>query len=74
VRQGLTSEERLILKMRFDDGFPVSQIAAALHLDQKRLYRTIDRILARLRAGLDADGISLEDVTALFADLGETRG
>jgi RNA polymerase sigma factor for flagellar operon FliA len=74
ARQALTPEERLILKMRFDDAFPVSQIAAALHLDQKRLYRTIDRILGRLRGFLTADGISVEDVTALFADLGETRG
>jgi RNA polymerase sigma factor (sigma-70 family) len=74
ARQRLTSEERVILNMRFDDGFPVSEIAAALRLDQKRLYRRIDGILQRLRAGLVADGISPEDVTALFTDLGETRG
>jgi len=74
ARQGLRPEERLILKMRFDDAFPVSEIAAALRLDQKRLYRTIEGILERLRTGLVADGLSLEDVTALFTDLGETRG
>jgi DNA-directed RNA polymerase specialized sigma24 family protein len=74
ARQGLTPEERLILKMRFDDAFPVSEIAAALRLDQKRLYRRIEGILERLRAGLVADGLSLEDVTALFTDMGETRG
>jgi RNA polymerase sigma factor (sigma-70 family) len=74
ARQALTAEERVILKMRFDDAFPVSQIAAALRLDQKRLYRTIERVLERLRAALIAEGISREDVTALFTDLGETRG
>jgi RNA polymerase sigma factor (sigma-70 family) len=74
VRQALTAEERVILKMQIDDAFPVSQIAAALRLDQKRLYRTIERILERLRAGLIAEGISREDVTALFADLGDPRG
>lgn len=70
----LTPEERLIVKMRFHDGFPVSEIATVLHLHQKRLYRTIEGILGRLRASLVADGISSEDVTALFADSGGSRG
>lgn len=74
ARRALTPEERLILKMRFDDRFPVSEIASALHLNQKRLYRTIDAILARLRECLIADGISSEDVTTLFTDPEGTRG
>src|SRR5262249_59613686 len=48
ARQSLGAEERLILKMRFEDSIPVADIARALHLNQKRLYRTIERVLARL--------------------------
>ena len=60
--QALRPEERLILKMRFDDGVPVADIARALHLDQKRLYRTIERLLADLRALLKAEGVSGDDI------------
>src|SRR5262249_20530165 len=53
--QAATAEDRLLLKMRFRDGFTVSQIAATLHLKQKPLYRTFERLLARLRAEMQAD-------------------
>src|SRR6185295_9281912 len=35
ARRSLTAEERLLLKMRIDDGFMISEIAATLHLKQK---------------------------------------
>lgn len=70
ARLGLAAEERLILKMRFEDGVPVADIARALHLNQKRLYRTIERLLAQLGARLEADGISRSEVRELFADGG----
>jgi RNA polymerase sigma factor (sigma-70 family) len=68
ARQALAPEQRLILKMRFDDGVPVADIARALHLDQKRLYRTIERLLADLCERLTAEGISRDDIDELFAD------
>jgi RNA polymerase sigma factor for flagellar operon FliA len=68
VRQALTAEERLILKMRFEDAVPVADIARALHLNQKRLYRTIEQLLATLRHGLEAEGIDRDEITALFAN------
>jgi hypothetical protein len=46
----------------------VADIARALHLDQKRLYRTIERLLARIGERLDAEGISRADARELFAD------
>jgi RNA polymerase sigma factor (sigma-70 family) len=68
ARQALEPEQRLILKMRFDDCVPVVDIARALHLDQKRLYRTIERLLVDLRERLTADDISRADIDELFAD------
>jgi RNA polymerase sigma factor for flagellar operon FliA len=68
ARAALDPEQRLILKMRFDDGVPVVNIARTLHLDQKRLYRTIERLLADLCGRLTAEGISRDDIDDLFAD------
>ena len=67
ARHALDAEERLILKMRFEDAVSVADIARVLHLDQKRLYRTIERLLARLRKSLEAEGVSHADVRWLFA-------
>ncbi len=64
--QALGAEERLILRMRYDD-VPVADIARTLHLNQKRLYRTIERLLADLRARLESEGISKDEVRMLFA-------
>jgi RNA polymerase sigma factor (sigma-70 family) len=68
ARQALAADERVILKLRFDDALPVSHMASALGLDQKRLYRTIERILIKLRTSLAADGLSREEVAGVFAD------
>jgi RNA polymerase sigma factor (sigma-70 family) len=67
ARQALPADERLILKMRFEDSVPVSDIARALHMNQRRLYRTLDRLLAQIAASLEAEGISRSEVKALFA-------
>jgi RNA polymerase sigma factor (sigma-70 family) len=66
AKQALEPEERLILKMRFDDAVPVADIARALHLNQKRLYRTIERLLASIGEHLEAGGVSREDARQLF--------
>jgi hypothetical protein len=68
VRQTLPAEDGLILKMRFEDAVPVADIARALHLNQKRLYRSIEILLAMLRKRLEAEGISRQEVGSLFAD------
>jgi RNA polymerase sigma factor (sigma-70 family) len=67
ARQALEPEDRLILRMRFEDSMSVADIARALHRDQKRLYRTIEGLFAMLRERFVSDGISREDVASLFA-------
>jgi hypothetical protein len=52
--------------MRFEDAVPVADIARALHLNQKRLYRTIERLLASIGERLEAEGVSREDARQLF--------
>ena len=60
--------DRLLLKMRFGDGMQVSEIARALKLDQKPLYRRIEKALAELRRALEAEGFRGEELDELLRD------
>ena len=53
----LDAEDRLILRMRFEDDFTVADVARALSLPQKPLYRRIDALKRRLRRELEARGL-----------------
>ena len=66
ARQDLPPLERLILKMRFDDRVAVSDIARALNLEQRPLYRTIERVLAVIEKAMTAEGVSKADVAELL--------
>jgi RNA polymerase sigma factor (sigma-70 family) len=62
VMSGLEQQDRLILVLRFEDGCTVADIAAMLRLEQKALYRRVDKLLEKLRTGLEAEGIGAEAV------------
>lgn len=62
----LEPQDRLILKMRFLDRFQLSLIARELGLDQKPLYRRVEQLFQRLRAKLEAEGLSPEDILSLL--------
>ncbi len=66
ARQALPPIDRLILKMRFEDRAAVADIARVLHLEQRPLYRTLERLLKAVGAAMAAEGISRADVDALF--------
>jgi RNA polymerase sigma factor (sigma-70 family) len=63
----LGEEDRVILTMRFWQGDSVADIARALHLEQKPLYRRLDRLLARLREDLERQGLSRQAVAEMLA-------
>lgn len=52
----LSAEDRLILRMRYWEGLTIADVARALDLPQKSLYRRIDHILAGIRERLGDDG------------------
>ena len=54
----LPDEDRVITRMRFWDGVSVADIAKALGLDQKPLYRRIEAIQRRLRDSLARHGVT----------------
>jgi len=62
----LPPEDRVILRMRFWEDMSVADIARGLHLEQKPLYRRVDRSLTLLRKHLEAAGITRERVRSLL--------
>ncbi|HEV2734967.1 MAG TPA: sigma-70 family RNA polymerase sigma factor [Longimicrobiaceae bacterium] len=64
----LPPEDQLILRLRYWEGFTVAEVARALHLEQKPLYRRIDRDLERLRVSLEAAGVDRESVAGFLSD------
>lgn len=66
----LPDQDRLILQLRFEGGMTVAQIARALQLDQKLLYRRIDHHKLELRRELERSGIAAADVLDLIGEEG----
>lgn len=62
----LEPQDRIILKLLFEEGFTVAKVAAAVHLPQKLLYRRRDQVLKRLRRHLEAAGISAAAIESLL--------
>jgi RNA polymerase sigma factor (sigma-70 family) len=71
VMRTLPAQDRVILKMRFEDGLTIAAIAMALRLETKRLYGRLERLLTRLRLELHQRGFQRDDLE-LFLQLGET--
>jgi len=68
VLASVDAEDRTILQMRFWHAMKVPEIAQALHLDQKKLYKRLDRLFATLRRGLENAGLSRADVASVLGD------
>jgi RNA polymerase sigma factor (sigma-70 family) len=66
----LPADDRLVMKLRFGSGMTVAQIARSLRLDQKQLYRRIERYLREVREELDRHGIAADEASALIGDRG----
>ena len=63
---GMDAESQLILRMRFWNNRKVPDIASALRIDAKRLYKKIDRMLLTLRGALEKAGIDREVISDLL--------
>ena len=68
VMDSLDPEDAAILCMHFQDGRKVADIARALSLEQRPLYRRIERVCERLKAELERRGVSRQDVLELVDD------
>jgi RNA polymerase sigma factor for flagellar operon FliA len=63
----MDAEDRLILQMRFWDSLRVPEIARTLHIEQKKLYKRLDKLYVTLRRGLESAGLSKGDVGTLLS-------
>ncbi|HEY4302863.1 MAG TPA: hypothetical protein VGM82_00240 [Gemmatimonadaceae bacterium] len=63
VVYGLSGEDAIIVRMRYWTGTSVADIARTLGLDQKKLYRRLESLHARLLAALQKQGIDRQSVT-----------
>ena len=69
VLERLPDEDRVILRMQYWHGLSVADVARALQLPQKPLYRRLERILALLREQLDMEGIRPERLRRMLEEL-----
>lgn len=66
--EGLPPEERVIVRMRVWEELSVADIARALGLPQKPLYRRLERIFSRLRADVERAGVTKGDVRRMLEE------
>ncbi|HEV7589670.1 MAG TPA: sigma-70 family RNA polymerase sigma factor [Longimicrobium sp.] len=64
----LEPEEQLIVRLHFAEGLSLADVARALHLEQKPLYRRVERLRVRLRALLESAGLAGDDVRGLLLE------
>jgi RNA polymerase sigma factor for flagellar operon FliA len=65
----LPPEDATIVHMRFYEGASIADIGRALRLEQKPLYRRVERALKTLRTALENAGISREDIADLLSHI-----
>jgi RNA polymerase sigma factor for flagellar operon FliA len=66
----LPAEEQVVVRLHWWHGLGVAEIARQLGIEQKPLYKKMDRVLAQLRAHLVKDGLTIESVREVIDALG----
>jgi RNA polymerase sigma factor for flagellar operon FliA len=62
----LGAEDQVVVRMHFVDGLTLADVARALKIEQKPLYRRIKRLRDLLRTAMEAEGVHGEDVHDLM--------
>ena len=73
VRETMRSysdQERLLLRFRFERGLSIAEISRLLAVEQKPLYRRLQRLLNDLRSRLRRCGIDADDVEEVIGSRG----
>jgi RNA polymerase sigma factor for flagellar operon FliA len=67
----MTPQDRVILRLRFTKGMSIADIARALGIEQRPLYRRIEALLSDLREALEEAGIDGAEAAELIAAAGD---
>ena len=70
----LPPADQLILRMRYQDGLPVAQIARILSLDAKPIYRRLEQVAGLVRDAFDRAGLDPADVGRIVGHPALTLG
>lgn len=62
----LDPEDRLIVQLRFWDSRKVPEIARIVGIEQKKIYKRLEKLFKVLRAALENEGVSRGDVDRLL--------
>lgn len=65
--RAMDSEQRLLLRLRFEGEMSVAEISRALQIDQKPIYRKIERALVAIRKDLQEFGIGDDDLREVLS-------
>jgi RNA polymerase sigma factor (sigma-70 family) len=65
--QSLGDQDRLILRLRFQEGLALADIARALTLDEKPFYRRFTALLHQMRRALESAGIDRKEARDIVA-------
>ena len=60
--ESLPADDRLLVRLHFEDGCTIAQIARTLPLEQKPLYSRLASVLASLRTAMVSRGVSTADL------------
>ena len=66
----LPHQDRLLVQLHYEAGMKIADIARFLRVEQKPLYRRLERLLADLRGDLAAKGVGADDVRECLGDSG----
>jgi RNA polymerase sigma factor (sigma-70 family) len=67
LMEQLDAEDRLILRMRFWEARKAPDIAHALQIEQKKIYKRLDKLFAIMRRELERSGVQKEEIGRLLA-------
>jgi len=67
----MSAQDRVVLRLRFAKGMSIADIARALGIEQRPLYRRIEALLADLREALEQAGIDGTEAADLIAAAGD---
>ena len=69
VIAALPARDRILMRLHFERGLSIADVARSLAEEQKALYRRRDGLLKQMRAELEAEGVRQEDVAELLSRL-----
>lgn len=64
----LPADDRFLLRLRFERNMTIARIADQTRQPQKPLYRRFERLYARLRQVLEADGVDARQIAAMLEE------